>query len=79
MSHAPGAPKTMRPVAEDIVRSPDAAWKSALYDSLRSADGFHEQSVDGTMKIVGVCWRDAGTPMTAGAHSRTTQTMIRAC
>ena len=33
-------PKTMWPVAEDIVRSPDvSAWKSAVYDGLRSADG----------------------------------------
>ena len=37
----------MWPVAEDIVRSLDvSAWKSALYDGLRSADGFHVQSVD---------------------------------
>ena len=34
--------KTMLPMAEDIVRSPDvSAWKSALCDGLRSADGFH--------------------------------------
>ena len=39
-------------VAEDIGSSPDvSAWKSALYDSLRSADGFHVLSLDGTMKI----------------------------
>ena len=45
-------PKTMWPVAEDVVRSPDvSAWKSAFYDGLRSADGFHVLSVDGTMKI----------------------------
>ena len=59
----------MWPVAEDIVRSPDVwAWKSALYDGLRSADGFHVLSVDGTMKIaMGVCWRDVGTPFTPGS------------
>ena len=44
--------KTMWPVAEDIVRSPDvSSLKSALYDGLRSADGFHVLTVDGTMKI----------------------------
>ena len=42
----------MWPVAEDIVRNPDvSAWKSALYDGLRSADGFHVLTVDGTMNI----------------------------
>ena len=47
----PEHPKTMRPVAEDIVRSPNVSTrKSALYDSLRSADGFHVQSVDGTVQ-----------------------------
>ena len=40
MSQAPGAPED--DVAQDIVRSPDvSAWKSALCDGLRSADGFH--------------------------------------
>ena len=48
-------PKTMWPVADYIVRSPNvSAWKSALYDGLRSADGFHVLSVDGTMKIAKV-------------------------
>ena len=43
----PEHPNTMWPVAEDIVRSPDvSAWKSALYDGLRSVDGFHVLSVD---------------------------------
>ena len=61
-------PKTMWPVAEDVVRSPDvSAWKSALYDGLQSADGFHVLSVDGTTKIAtGVRRRDAGTPLTPG-------------
>ena len=37
----PEHPKTMWPVAEDTVRSPDVAtWKSALYDGLLSVDGF---------------------------------------
>ena len=50
-SPAPGAPNTSWPVAEDIVRSPDvSSLKSALYDGLRSADGFHVLTVDGTMK-----------------------------
>ena len=64
----PEHPKTMWPVAEDIVRSPDvSAWKSALYDGLRSADGFHVPSVDGTMKTaMGVRRRDVGTPLTLG-------------
>ena len=77
----PEHPKTMWPVAEDTARSPDvSAWKSALYDGLRSADGFHVLTVDGTMKIsMGVRWRDAGTPLTLMAHSRTTWTIIRAC
>ena len=62
----PEHPKTMGPVAEDIVRSPDvSAWKSALYDGLESADGFHVLSVDGSMKIAtGVRRRDAGTALT---------------
>ena len=48
----PEHPKTMWPVAEDIVRSLDvSAWKSALYDGHRSAGGFHVLSVEGTMKI----------------------------
>ena len=53
LSHMlPEHPRRMSPVAEDIVRSPDvSAWKSAVYHSLRSADGFHVLSVDGTMKI----------------------------
>ena len=48
----------MWPVAEDIVRSPDvSAWKSALYDGLRSADGFHVLIMDSTMKIaMGIRW-----------------------
>ena len=68
----PEHPKTMWPVAEDIVRSPDvSAWKSALYDGLRSADGFHVLSVDGTMKIaMGVRRRDAGTPLTSGGSQQ---------
>ena len=42
----PEHPKTMWPVAEDAVRSPDvSAWKSTLYDVLRSADGFRVLSV----------------------------------
>ena len=62
----------MWPVAEDIVRNPDvSAWKSALYDGLRLADGFHVLSVDGTMKIaMGVRRRDAGTPLTPGGSQR---------
>ena len=65
-------PKTMWPVAEDVVRSPDvSAWKSALYDSLRSADGFHMLSMDGTMKIAtGVRGHDAGTPLTPGSSQQ---------
>ena len=61
----PEHPKTMWPVAEDVVRSPDvSAWKSALYDSLRSADSFHVPGIDGTMKIAtGVRQRDIGTPL----------------
>ena len=41
--------------------SPDvSAWKSGL----RSADGFHAQSVDGTVKIaIGVRQRDVETPL----------------
>ena len=68
----PEHPKTMLPVAEDIVRSPDVSkWKSALYDGLRSADGFHVLSVDGTMKIaMGVRRRDAGTPLTPGGSQQ---------
>ena len=47
--HIPEDSKTMWPMAEDVVRSPDvSAWKS---DGLRSADGFHVLSVDGTMEI----------------------------
>ena len=43
----PEHPKTMRPVAEDIVRNSDvSAWKSALFDGHRSEDGFHVLSVD---------------------------------
>ena len=68
----PEHPKTMWPVAEDIVRSPDvSAWKSAVYDGLRSANGFHVPSVDGTMKIaMGVRLRDAGTPLTLGGSQQ---------
>ena len=66
----PEHPEPMWPVAEDIVRSPVvSAWKSALYDSLRSADGFHVQTMVGTMKIaMGVRRRDALDPwwLTAG-------------
>ena len=64
----PEHPKTMWPVVEDIVRSPDvSAWTSALYDGLRSLDGFHILSVDGTVKIaMGVRRRDAETPLTLG-------------
>ena len=46
----PEHPETMWPVADDIVRSDVSAWKSALYDGLPSADGFHVLSVDGTMR-----------------------------
>ena len=62
----------MLPVAVDIVRSPDAsAWKSALHDGLRSADGFHVRSVDGTVKIaMGVRQSDAGTPLTPGGSQQ---------
>ena len=65
-------PKTMWPVAEDVVCSPDvSAWKSALYDGLRSADGFHLLSVDGTMKIaMGARPRDAETPLTPGGSQQ---------
>ena len=63
-------PKTVWPVAEDIVRSPDvSAWKSALYDGLRSADGFHVLSVDR------LPWVSAGATrglQPLAAHSRTT-------
>ena len=46
----PEHPQTKWPVAEDIVRSSDlSAWKSALYDGLWSADGFHVLCVDGTV------------------------------
>ena len=86
----PKHPKTMWPVAEDTVRSPDvSAWKSALCDSLRSADGFHVLSMGGTMKIaMGVRRRDAGTPLTPGSpqqdnvdhntYELTTRTLQRA-
>ena len=52
--------------------SPDvSAWKSALYDGNRSADGFHLLSVDGMMKIaMGVRRRDAGTPLTPGGSQQ---------
>ena len=68
----PEHPKTMWPVAEDIVRSPDvSAWRTAMYDGLRSADGFHVLSVDGTIKIAtGVRRRDAGTPLTPGGSQQ---------
>ena len=68
----PEHPKTMWPVAEDAVRSPDvSAWKSTLYDVLPSADGFRVLSVDGTMKIaMGVRGRDAGTPLTPGGSQQ---------
>ena len=68
----PEQPKTMWPLAEDVVRSPDvSAWKSALCDGLRSADGFHVLCVDGTMKIaMGVRRRDAGTPLTPGGSQQ---------
>ena len=68
----PEHPKTMWPVAEDIVRSPHvSAWKSALYNGLRSADGSHVLSVDDTMKIaMGVRRRYAGTPLTAGGSQQ---------
>ena len=64
----PEHPKTTWAVAEDIARSPDvSALKSALYDGLRSADGFHVRSEDGTMKIaMDARRRDAGTPLTPG-------------
>ena len=66
-------PEHLKTMCPDV-----SAWKSALYDGLRSADGFHLLSVDGTTKIaMGVRRRDAGTPL--AAHSRTTQTIIRAC
>ena len=68
----PEHPKTMWPVAEDIVRSPDvSAWRTALYDGLRSADGFHVPSVDGTTKIASPAAR-RGRPRPLAAHSRTT-------
>ena len=61
----PDHPKTMWLAAEDIVRSPDvSAWKSALCDGFRLADGFHVLGVDGTMKIAMGVRRDAGTPLT---------------
>ena len=68
----PEHPKTMWPVAEDTARSPDvSAWKSAVYDGLRSVDGFHVLSVDGTMKIAtGVRRRDAETPLTPGSSQQ---------
>ena len=77
----PEHPKRMWPVAEDIVRSPDvSAWKSAVYDGLRSANGFHVPSVDGTMKIaMGVRRRDAGTPLTPGGLQQDHVDHVRAC
>ena len=78
----PEHPKTMWLVLEDTVRSPDvSAWKSAVYDGLRSAGGFHVLSVDGTMKsAMGVRRRDAGTPLTSESSQQdTTWTIIRAC
>ena len=67
-------------MAQDIVRSPDvSAWKSALYDGLPSADGFHVLSVDGTMKIMGVRQRDAGTPLTPGGSQQDHVDHIRPC
>ena len=66
-------PKTMWPVAEDIVRSPDvSAWKSASYDGLPSPDSCHVLSVDGTIKIAIGVRRDAESPWTPAAHSKTT-------
>ena len=49
----------------DVVRSPDfSAWKSAWYDGVPSADGFHVLSVDGTTKIaMGLRRRDSGKPL----------------
>ena len=77
----PEHPKTMWPVAEDIVRSPDvSAWKSASNDGLQSADGFHVLSVDGTMKIaMGVRRRDAGTPLTPGGSQQDHHVDYNAC
>ena len=77
----PEHPKTMWLVVEDTVRSPDvSAWKSALYDGLRSVNGFHVLSVDGTMKItMGVRRRDAGTPLTPGGLQQDHVDHVRAC
>ena len=44
--------KTMWPIVEDVLRSPDVtAWQQALMNNLHSSDGFRVLSLDGTMKI----------------------------
>ena len=48
----PELAKTMWPVAEDVLHSPDVtAWQQALMNNLHSSDGFRVLSFDGTMKI----------------------------
>ena len=68
--------KTMWLMTEDFIRSPDfLVWKSALCDSLPSADGFRLLSVDGTMKIaMGVRRRETGP---WAARSRTASRTLR--
>ena len=57
----PEHPKTMWPVAQDIVRSPDvSAWKSALYRRPSVSKRFHVLSVDR------LPWVSAGATSTPG-------------
>ena len=44
--------KTIWPIVEDVVKSPDVStWKRALHDALHSSSGFRVLSLDGTNKI----------------------------
>ena len=44
--------KTIWPIVEDVLRSPDiAAWRQALIDNLYNVGGCRVLSLDGTMKI----------------------------